>query len=157
MANFSGTKSENFFECKSCKRFHDSQNSVNRLLHTKLLFILILSESPIFRTTNAFDSSDITPLTDAPLISGGRDIKMRRLVVSGVANRGAANIDVPEKTGNKDKAYEGATASGILLAASKGIDISGASVSGVISDESNAFVVRKIGDSDNIKINNSFV
>ena len=90
-------------------------------------------------------------------ISGGRDIKMRRLVVSGVANRGAANIDVPEKTGNKDKAYEGATASGILLAASKGIDISGASVSGVISDESNAFVVRKIGDSDNIKINNSFV
>ena len=40
---------------------------------------------------------------------------------------------------------------------SKGIDISGASVGGVISDKSNAFAVRKIGDSENTKINNSLV
>lgn len=90
-------------------------------------------------------------------ISGGRDIKMRGLVVNRVINMGVTDIYVPEKTGNKDKTYEGATSSGILLAASKGIDISGASVGGVISDKSNAFAVRKIGDSDNIKINNSLV
>ena len=65
-------------------------------------------------------------------ISGGRDIKMRGLVVNRVINMGVTDIYVPEKTGNKDKTYEGATSSGILLAASKGIDISGASVGGVI-------------------------
>ena len=89
-------------------------------------------------------------------ISGGLDIKANRIMIDEVVNKGEL-IDLPEKTGNINAPYQGATSSGILITGSQRVDVMNASVSNIISEYSQQYRVRMVGDNSDISFNNQYL
>ena len=89
-------------------------------------------------------------------ISGGLDIKADYITIDEVVNKGEL-IDLPNKTGNTNAPYQGATSSGILITGSQRVDIMNASISNIVSQYSQQYHVRMVGENSDVSFNNQYL
>ena len=93
-------------------------------------------------------------------ISGGLDIKANYITINGVTNKGELLSLLPEvqnKIGNKNAQYEGASSNGILIAGSERIDMMNTSVMNIISEHSQNYNIRMVGENTGIYLNNDYL